>query len=210
MIIRSKQIHRKIIFDGDSLSNQSGLVLVGGQMYPRTCYASLATLGKKLAYLNFAVGSRRTQALTDEFVTKILPSCRPNDIIVFMEISNSAHDHITDTAGTLLFSEVVTYCAQARDYGLKVACCTAIARDMAGFDDADITDRIMACNALMRADPSFCDLLIDFGALPQFDEKADCQNATYYNSSDHTHLTDVGYQLLGTTAYNTLAASGLI
>jgi hypothetical protein len=88
---------------------------------------------------------------------------------------------------------------------------TGIPRLYPAYDDADITDRIFACNALMRANttPPW-DLLIDMAALTQFDNAADVNNATYYNPADKTHLTDVGYDLVATTVYNALVSSGLL
>ena len=88
------------------------------------------------------------------------------------------------------------YCNQARNAGAKVVLLTGIARDMTGFDDANISDRIFACNSLIRTNSSsICDALADVGVLPEFDQKADVANTTYYNS-DRTHLTNTGYDLV--------------
>jgi len=195
---------KRIIFDGNSLTNQGASGLVGGQRYPLTCYSQIVALGNPITYFNFGIGSRRTAALTAEFNTKVLPTCRPGDWVVFWEITNSAHDYTSDTEGTALFADQVAYCTLVKSYGINVACLTGIARDMTGFDDANITSRILACNALMRASPSFCDLLIDVGMLPQFDTKADTTNLTYYNS-DQTHLTNAGYDLIADKVYTDIS-----
>lgn len=203
------RVGRRIIFDGNSLTNQGASGLVGAQRYPLTCYESIRLLFNNNAYFNFAIGSRRTQTLTAEFDTKILPSTRPGDVIVFWEITNNAHDLIDDTEGTELFANVVAYCDQVRNHNLTCVCLTGIARDMTAFDDAGITDRIFACNALMRANPSsFCDLLVDVAALTQFDNVADVANTTYYNS-DRCHLTNTGYDLIATTVFNAMNGAGL-
>lgn len=200
---------KRIIFDGNSLSNQSENGLVGGQRYPLQVYESIKPLHKQIGYFNYSIGSRRTQTLTSEFDTKVLPSCQPGDIIVFWEITNNAHDLVDDTEGTALFANVVAYCDQVRNHDLICVCLTGIARDMPSFDDANITSRIIACNNLMRADPSsFCDLLVDVGALTQFDSKADTTNTTYYNS-DRTHLTNTGYDLIATTVFNEMNGAGM-
>lgn len=201
---------RQIFFDGNSLTNQGAGGVVSGQQYPTTFYSSLILLGKNISYFNFSIGSRRTATLTSEFVTKIVPSARFGDIVVVWEITNEAHDMVDDTNGDALFANMVAYCQQARTYGLRVVCLTGIARDMSGFDDANITSRIMACNAKMRISPSsYCDLLVDVGALPQFDEKSDTANTTYYNS-DKTHLTNAGYDLIASAVYDALVASGML
>lgn len=199
----------RLLFDGNSLTNQGANGLVGDQRYPIACYNSVAALNKRISYFNFGIGSRRTQALTDEFATKVVPSTRPGDIVIFWEITNEAHDFTTDTNGDLLFAHVQAYCAQARTYGLKIVVLTGIARLMVGFDDANITDRIMACNVQLRNNPSTYDLLIDVAALSQFDNVLDTTDLTYYNA-DGTHLTNVGYDLIATTAYNSLNSSGLL
>jgi hypothetical protein len=203
------KVGKRIIFDGNSLTNQSQNGIVGGQRYPLTCFESIRILRTLNAYFNFAIGSRRTQTLTAEFDTKILPSASPGDIIVFWEITNNAHDLVDDTAGTALFANVVAYCDQVRNHGLICVCLTGIARDMPSFDDPDITSRIIACNDLMRANPSsFCDLLVDVGALTQFDAKTDTTNTTYYHS-DRTHLTNTGYDLIASTVYTAMNGAGM-
>ena len=201
----SKNGNRRVFFDGNSLTNQSQNGLVGGQRYPTTCYSSLVSANKKVSYFNYGIGSRRTATLTSEFGSKFANTMlRPNDIVVFWEITNEAHDFTTDTQGTALYANVVEYCNQARSYGAKVVVVTGIARDMTGFDDANITDRIFACNALIRANWStFADAIADVALLPQFDTKSDTTNTTYYNA-DQTHLTDVGYDLIAGTVYTAI------
>lgn len=208
------KVGKRIIFDGNSLTNQSQNGIAGGERYPKTCYESIRMLSVSdanltMAYFNFAIGSRRTQTLTAEFDTKVLPTASPGDIVVFWEITNNAHDLVDDTEGTALFANVVAYCDQVRNHDLICVCLTGIARDMPSFDDANITSRIIACNNLMRANPSsFCDLLVDVGALAQFDAKADTTNTTYYHS-DRTHLTNTGYDLIATTVFNAMNGAGM-
>ena len=200
IIARSTKSRTRVIFDGNSLTDQAENGLVAGQRYPLTCYSSLLAAGKKVDYFNYGIGSRRTATLTSEIGAKFASSMvRPNDIIVFWEITNEAHDLTTDTQGTQLYANVQAYCAAARSYGAKVIVVTGIARDMTGFDDANITDRIFACNALIRANwSSFCDGIADVALLSAFDAKADTTNTTYYNA-DKTHLTNVGYDLIAGT-----------
>lgn len=205
MIIKSNKRRTRVIFDGNSLTNQSQSGLVSGQRYPLTCYSSLLSSGKKVDYFNYSIGSRRTSTLTSEYYTKFATSMiRSNDVVVFWEITNEAHDLTSDTNGTQLYANVVAYCNQAKSSGAKVVVVTGIARDMTGFDDADITDRIFACNALIRANwSSFADGIADVALLPQFDAKADVANTTYYNA-DRTHLTDAGYDLVAGVVHTTL------
>lgn len=188
---------RRLFFDGNSLTEQGAATLTGGQRYPITCYNSLVTNGRKIAYFNYAVGGLPTPQLTTDFNSKFATlMLQPNDIVVFWEITNDAHNLTTDTNGTQLYNNVVAYCNQAKNAGAKVVVLTGIARDMTGYDDANITDRIFACNALIRANyVNFADRLADVAQLTQFDEKADVANTTYYNG-DRVHLTNAGYDLI--------------
>ena len=167
---------RKIHFDGNSLMNLSGAGTspgtVNGYYVGSKTMSLISDLG--LIYYCYGIGNKRTWQLTNDFPTKILPNLQVNDIVVMWEITNNAHDETTDTTGTILYNNIVSYCNMVRGYGAKIIIVTGIARDMTGFDDANITDRIMACNALIRSNwATFCDAIADVGALSQFDQKAD-------------------------------------
>lgn len=190
--------HRRLIFDGNSLANFSGGNVFYGQRYPLTCYNSL-TQTQPLAYFNYSKGSERTATRTMNFPGQIGPMVRPNDIVVFWEICNEAHDYTEDDNGDILYAHIVTYCNLVRSYGAKIIVLTGIARDMEGYDDADISSRIFACNAQIRSSwTSFCDGVADVGALSMFDQKTDTTNTTYYHT-DQTHLTNTGYDTIAST-----------
>lgn len=202
---------RKIIFHGNSLSDFGGGLVLDVQRFPTSCFNSIKLLNKNIAYHNFySAGGRRTYEMTAAFTAEVGQNSSPNDILVFWEICNDAHDKITDTLGTAIYQDVLDYCAAALAYNLVIVVLTGIPRQYPSLDDANITDRIFACNALMRANatPPWR-LLIDLNTLSQFDAVADVNNATYYNSADKTHLTDVGFDLVATTVYNALVASGI-
>lgn len=178
-----------IAFDGNSMLVYGNDVL-GGHRTPTSCMALLPQ--PKRVYHNFAIGGRQTPFLTAEFDTKVAPSLRPGDIVIFWEITNSAHYRIGDTNGDTLYSEVVAYCNKVRSYGFKIYVLTAIPRYMAGFDDINITSRINACNVQLRANwATFCDGLIDIAATPTFSAATSYTNSTYYES-DGTHLKNRG------------------
>ncbi len=189
---------KKIIFDGNSLFVYGADVL-GGNRTPVTCM-SLMPLPKNI-YCNYAVGSRRTTVLTNEFDTKIAPYAKAGDIVIIWEITNSAHDHIGDTNGDTLYSEIQAYCAKARSYGLYVYVLTGIPRFQSGYDDAGITSRINACNTKLRSGWSgFCDGLIDIAATSTFSSATSYTNTTYYET-DGTHLKDRGCDSVGYKIY---------
>ena len=193
---------RRIHFDGNSLMNLAGTGTAPGVTqgyYLGTKTMSLLTATEKPVYFCYGVGGRRTQVLIDEFPTKILPNFQKGDIVVMWEITNHAHDETTDTTGVILYNKVVDYCNMDRSYGGYIILITGIARDMTGFDDANISDRIFACNALIRANAStICDGVADFGALSIFDSKADVANSTYY-MTDRTHIKNAAYDFAAQT-----------
>lgn len=193
---------RRIHFDGNSLVNLAGTGTAPGVTqgyYLGTKTMSLLTSTDKPIYNCYGVGSKRTAALTADFPTKILPNFQRGDIVVMWEITNDAHDEILDTTGVILYNNVVNYCNMVRSYGGYIILITGIARDMTGFDDANITDRIFACNTLIRANAaSICDGVADFGALSIFDAKADVANSTYY-MTDRTHIKNAAYDIAAPT-----------
>lgn len=193
---------RRIHFDGNSLMNLSGTGTAPDTTqgyYLGTKTMSLLTATEKPIYNCYGVGSKRTPALTADFTTKILPNFQKGDIVVMWEITNEAHDEVSDTTGVILYSHVVDYCNMVRSYGGYIILITGIARDMTGFDDANITDRIFACNALIRTNAdTICDGVADFGALSIFDQKTDVANSTYY-MTDRTHIKNAAYDIAAPT-----------
>lgn len=203
---------RQVIFHGNSLSDFGDGLTLNVQRFPTTCYNSIKLLNKSLAYSNrYSTGGRRTYQMTADFATEVGNNSLPNDILIFWEICNDAHDKVSDTAGTAIYQDVLDYCAVAQTYGLRIVVLTGIPRLYPGLDDAGITSRIFACNALMRANatPPW-ELLIDVASLSQFDAEADINNATYYMASDKTHLTNAGYDLIAGKVYTDLNASGIM
>lgn len=195
MITRSNR-RRKIFFDGNSLVNFSTGNVANGFEYPMLAYNSL-TAGTRPIFHPCGVGSKRTTVLTTDFLTKILPLSAPNDIVVFMEITNEARDGLT---AQVMVDNVQAYCAQARSYGLKIVVCTCPAGKLSG-DPADTVTRELAANVILRNTyTSFADKLADVGAVSQLDAQADITNTTYYNA-DQLHLTTAGYTLVANAVY---------
>ena len=199
MILAGRNKNINLIFDGNSLIVSSGGNILGGMRTPKTCYDALIVANRRLALCNIGLGGTRTAERTSTFISRLPAQANEGDIVIFWEICNEAHDFTSDTDGTALYANVVAYCNQARARGFKVVIMTGIARDYPAFDDANITDRIFACNALIRANyTSFADAIADVALLTPFDAKADTTNTTYYNA-DRTHLTDTGYDLIAGT-----------
>lgn len=195
------QVPVNIIFDGSSLTNADGVNALFGMRYPTQMYSALRTAGKKYIFNNISVGGTTTQYLTSTFFDRLPKHAKAGDIIIFWEITNDAHNLTSDTHGQALYNNVVTYCNQARAAGFKVVCLTGIPRDYPAYDDANITQRILRCDSIMRINPSsFCDLLIDPASLSECNEKSDTTNATYYQG-DRTHPTTALYDIIALYVY---------
>lgn len=195
MIISRTVQQRRVFFDGNSLSNFGNGSVANVYEYPTSAYNSLT--GTKPLFHPCGVGSKRTTMLTADFLTKIAPICKPNDIVVFMEITNEARDGLT--AQTMI-DNVQAYCVQARTYGLKIVVCTCPAGKLTT-DPSDTVTRELAANVILRNTYStFADKLADVGAVTQLDAEADITNVTYYNA-DQLHLTSAGYTLIANAVY---------
>lgn len=196
IITRSRKSNRRrLIFDGNSLMVNSEGPLAGGQRLALRAYNAVISAGVNLVYHNCGLGGQRIINRINNFDSNFNGNSSEGDILVFWEISNAAHDYTTDTDGTQLYADMMTYFAKAKTYGLKTVCITGIARDYPSYDDPDITDRIFACNALLRATPTNIDVIADAALLTPFDEKTDTTNATYYHT-DQTHLKNAGYDYI--------------
>lgn len=193
---------RQIIFDGSSLSLFScpdETQHVWGMRYPLKAFSELPH-NYRLAFQNYAVGGQSTEELISDYPTRIAPHVKPNDIVVFWEITNDCHDLMNDTNGTQLEQNVKDYCALVRAQGARIIIVSMIARYMSGTDDSSIFSRRgLAVNALLRANwRNYADGFADVALLPQFDAPGDETNLTYY-IDDGTHLKDAGYDLIATT-----------
>lgn len=189
MITRSYKC-RKVFFDGNSLSNIGAGIVYNEYRYPITAYGLLT--GARPSCHPCGVSAKRTNALTTDFLTKILPYATPNDIVVILEITNEARSGF---AAQTMVDNLQAYCEQARSYGLKVVVCTCPAGKLTT-DPADTVTRELEANVIIRNTwQTFADRLADIGALPEFDSEADITNTTYYNA-DQVHMTTTGYDTM--------------
>lgn len=191
----AKKIYQKqIIFDGNSLSNNSGGNVVNGWRYVRTFYSSL--INNKSPMQNYSIAGRRTSQLISEFTTKIGNFSKPGDILIMMEITNESRDGLS---ASTMYSNYKTYASLARSYGLKVIMCTCPSGKLTT-DPSDTITRQQACNALILADNNTSwDATIDVGNIEHLNSEASITDTIYYNA-DQLHLTDTGYDLISAAA----------
>ena len=183
---------RKLIFEGNSLSNYDATSTVEYQYYvPKTTYIGL--LANNVAFQSFAIAARTTTQIVASEATNILPYVYRGDIIILWEGSNDLY--VNSLTAAQAFANIKTY-IQALPTGVKVIVGTVIARDYS-LDPADLMNtRIPAFNTLVRdSAATYKYTVADFAANSIFDARADCSNATYYKA-DKIHLIQAGYDVI--------------
>lgn len=180
---------KKVIFHGNSLFHLSANNLFYGNAVSNYVRAGLKTANNQAPVFDYSFQGKTTRQLTAEFPTVIAPFFKSGDILIHWELTNDLNSG--QTPAQCLVNEKA-YCAQAKAMGLIVYILTCIPRNPTFISDANRT----ALNALILADTSFCDGVIDVCQLAAFNSALSYLNATNYNA-DGTHLTTVGYNLIG-------------
>lgn len=193
---------RRIIFAGNSLSWYSGNNTNFGMRFPLSVYSSIVSSGKEYSFKNISTGGIQTSQMITNFSTSLAPFIQPNDIVIFWELVNDLR--VTDDA-TIAYNNAVAYCDLIRNAGAKCVLLTCIATNFSGNPpDMDTIRQTLNTNLRNNAS-SICDLLVDTASISEFDTVADTANTTYYNA-DLVHLTDTGYNLIGTNVYSTISS----
>lgn len=177
---------KKIIFHGNSLFHLGNNNLFYGNAvsnYVRT------NLVNKKAVFDYSYQGKTTRQLTTEFPSVVAPYFKSGDILLHWELTNDLNSG--QTPAQCLANEIA-YCQQAKAMGLKVYILTCIPRNPTFISDANR----VALNALILADTTFCDGVIDVTLMTEFSLATSYLNTTYYNA-DGTHLTTTGYNLIG-------------
>jgi len=198
-VITDKGIRRRLFFEGDSLSELGNTNQGYVYQFPYYCYSLLTHTG--LSVFPFAVSGSKIQpgvanSITDR-IGQITAMARPNDIAFVLAGTNDIS--INGRTAAQVYADLCAYGQLLRDEGILVVVGTMIAKDRTGDDAAAVELIRLDYNNLIRGNSIFTfDGIADFGALTQFDSVADCSVAANYQQSDKVHLTQVGYQLLGT------------
>lgn len=179
---------KKIVFHGNSLFHLGANNIFYGNAVSNYVRSGLVTANNQAPVFDYSYQGKTTRQLTTEFPTVVAPFFKANDILLHWELTNDLNSG--QTPAQCLVNEKA-YCAQAKAMGLKVYILTCIPRNPTFISDAN---RI-ALNALILADTSFCDGVIDVCTLTEFSTALSYQNTTYYNA-DGTHLTTAGYNLI--------------
>jgi lysophospholipase L1-like esterase len=182
---------RKIIFEGNSLSDLSATGFVYNENYvPGTVFNNVKALtDPDLVYYCFSKSGRTQTEINASISSLITPNVKANDIIFLWEGTNDMF--VNGLSGAAAYANLITYRNTVVAMGAKLVVGTVAARDWAT-DDADLMDRIDDYNDLIRANSGLFHGVADIAASTLFDTKADASNTTYY-LSDKLHLTQAGY-----------------
>lgn len=193
----SVQIFEKIIFEGDSRTDQRHFVTLA----IKNSSANVISSGRK-AIANKAVGgstitdvtSRLQQAIDTAVVGK-------NYLTVWMGTNSYG------LSAQQLFDGIKQYCTDAKNSGRfnKVILCTEIDSTEPNRVANGWRTKYIELNNLIKADNSFYDILVDLGAQT---ELQDGDNTTYF--SDTLHLTTAGYEVVGNAINAALISAGII
>lgn len=207
-MITTEQFNKRLIHCSNSLMNYgSGVVTPNGHYMSRVLQANIGAAGIKcVSSIFLSIPGQPTEFWDRDFTTDVLPWLRPNDVIILWGITGDVASQGSTGAEVYAFTE--SFCDKAHAVGCRVVVPTFIARDAVG-DAGDLMTRGEDCNVLLRADSSFCDLLIDIGADALYNDRTDCSNATYY-LADKLHLTTVSQDYIAGVFSTALVSSGLL
>jgi len=191
---------------GNSLLNlASGSLIPNGHYCGTKIYQNLIASTTKINLINLSINGNPTSTKISNWATQTLPVINPNDVVILWEIQNDVS--AGGLTGQQAYDNLVTFAGLVRGVGAKIVVGSATARNHTS--DTDQFTRNSACNTLLRANNSFCDLFVDIGAQPNFSTQAETANTTYYQS-DKLHHTTAGSDLVAAYFATQILNSGLL
>lgn len=182
---------KNIVCDGNSLTtgqNATGPVYY----YPSV----LGKLAQNAAYTtNVAVGGRATPAQIAALTANVYPlyNAAYQNIYIGWEGTNDLSIGAGSVSASQAYANLITLAQAVMSNGWQCVLGTVLPRQNAGLYAGFESDRL-ALNALLRSGASqYGYTLVDVGANTLL---SDPTNATYYNATDKTHLTNAGYNIV--------------
>jgi hypothetical protein len=205
-MITKGRTQKNIIFHGNSLFNlTSGSLVSNGRYCENKLYQNIYASKSKYSAVFLSVNGNPTATKIADWATQTLPIIRPNDIVILWEIQNDVS--AGGLTGQQAYDNLVTFAGLVHGVGAKIVVGSATARNHTS--DTDQFTRNSACNTLLRADSSFCDLFVDIGAQANFTTQAEAANTTYYQT-DKLHHTTAGSDLIASYFSTQMINSGLL
>lgn len=194
----------QVVCHGDSLTRgenaSSGLGTATGTTYP----AVLArTLGPAWRVTNVGTGGWTFNLLTGEAPRKVDPLFDPhltqNVLIIFGGTNDLGGSH---ESAEKAYGKVTAYCrARKAAHPWRILVVTPPVAAYPRVYPVDFDAQMVQYGALIRRNwHSFADGIVDVQADPRLGAPGAEHNPVYFNSHDFTHLTDVGYAIVGRDA----------
>ena len=194
----------QVVCHGDSLTRgenaSSGLGTALGTTYP----AVLArTLGPAWRVTNVGTGGWTFNLLTGEAPRKVDPLFDPhltqNVLIIFGGTNDLGGSH---ESAEKAYGKLTAYCrARKAAHPWRILVVTPPVAAYPRVYPVDFDAQMVQYGALIRRNwHSFADGIVDVQADPRLGAPGAEHNPVYFNSHDFTHLTDVGYAIVGRDA----------
>lgn len=194
----------QVICHGDSLTAgynaTSGLLTATGTTYPGVLARAL---GPAWRVVNIGTGGWPLGAMIGEAPQKVDPLFDPalkaNVLIVFGGTNDMGGGRRSAESA---YADLISYCrARKAAHPWRILVVTPPVAAYPGVYPADFDAQMVQYGALIRRNwHSFADGIVDVQADPRLGAPGAEHNPVYFNSHDFTHLTDVGYAIVGRDA----------
>ena len=191
--------HRKIIFEGDSLTEYGTAMLPGARTLKTNVQTSILAIPKVANVFDYSLAGTQLDELLTRINTWIYQVNEGDIIHIWCGTNDIKNGGFT---GAQTYARLLLCTAPLIAKGAKICVATMIASDKVG-DPVDIETNRLAYNALIRTGGFHA--VADIGADPVFDAQTDCHNGTYYHT-DFRHLVTSGITTASTISYNAIAA----
>ena len=158
------------------------------------------TLGPVWHVRSVGTGGWNFDPLTGEAPSKIDPLFDPrlalNVLIIFGGTNDLGGAH---RSAATAFGKLTNYCrARKRAHPWRILVVTPPVAAYPGVYPADFDAQMVKYDALIRRDwRSFADGIVDVQADPRLGAPGAEHNPAYFSATDFTHLTDLGYAIVG-------------
>lgn len=204
MIGASNKKSKKILFLGNSLSNNGAGVVYFTYRMPTNVYSSVVSLGLGYSFNSYAFAGKQGAQLVSEWSTIVSQNdIGVGDVVIIWEGINDMGAGLK--TGTQAYDNLVTLCSNARATGAKAVLLNVIPANLTGTYPNWEVDRT-ACNSLINTNQAtICDVFVDLTANAAFNSATDYNDTTYYHT-DKIHLNNVGYDLVGSLVYTAITS----
>jgi len=204
----AQSVKGQVVCHGDSLTWGSNASSGGGTATGTTYPGVIAqTLGPDWRVTNVGTGGWTVDLLTGEAPRKVDPlfdtSLSKNILIIFAGTNDLGGRHETAKEA---FDKLTAYCsARKAVHPWKILVVTPPVAAYPRVYPPDFDSQMVQYDALIRRNwKSFADGIIDVAADPRFGAPGAEYNTAFFKASDHTHLTDAGYSIVGNDAVDAI------